>query len=66
MEQELQRRLLLRSTMYKDLPSDVVSKLAAIAGDNALDAKGLAGSFDKFMTVKRWEGGLLAWGRSRA
>ena len=53
MEQAIKRALLLKSTVYKDIDPFQLSSLAAVAEQRALDAKGLAAAFDKFMTTQR-------------
>lgn len=49
----MRKALLLRSTLYKDVQADVLSSLSLLTETLKLDAKSLAASFDKFMTVSR-------------
>jgi hypothetical protein len=59
MEQAIKKSLLMRSTVYKNVDPGLLSSLSLLAEQNALDAKGLAAAFDKFMTVARSVGGKL-------
>eukprot|EP00889_Picochlorum_renovo_P008632 jgi/Picre1/35662/NNA_003123.t1 len=49
----LKKLLMQRSTVYKDIPTDVVEELGKLAKDMGLETKKLVGLFDKFMTVSR-------------
>ena len=53
MEAAVKKSLMMRSTVYKDIKSDVLSTLTSLSESLKLDAKTLASSFDKFMTVSR-------------
>lgn len=49
----LKKLLMQRSTVYKDISTDVVEELGKLAKDMRLETKKLVGLFDKFMTVSR-------------
>ena len=53
MEVQIQKALLFRSTIYKDVNQQLLSELVGIADTQDLDAKGVATAFDKFMTISR-------------
>ena len=66
MEQAIRGALLKRGTLYRDIPAPLVAQLEAVANQHGLDAKGLAGAFDKFMTTSRCGRAGLAGERGRA
>ena len=49
----------MRSTMYKDISSEVLSCLASVGESLEMDPKGTAASFDKFMTISRYGSSLF-------
>ena len=49
----MKKLLMQRSTSYKNVPSDVIQELVTLSRDLGVDAKKIAGLFDKFMTISR-------------
>ena len=53
MDVAVRKALLMRSTVYKDIEADVLGMLSSLGESSKMEAKALASSFDKFMTVSR-------------
>lgn len=49
----MKKLLMQRSTLYKNVPTDVIQELVKLSNDLDLDAKNIARSFDKFMAISR-------------
>lgn len=50
----MKRLLTQRSTLYKNVMSDVVSELVELARKYDVDSKRIVIMFDKYMTLTRW------------
>jgi hypothetical protein len=53
MDAKLKKLLMQRSTLYKNISSDVVFELSKLSDDMGVESKKIVGLFDKFMTVSR-------------
>lgn len=53
MDIKLKKLLMQRSTVYKNVPADVVQELSKLTQDMGVESKKIVGLFDKFMTVSR-------------